>query len=439
MTIACARRLPALLLAVLLALGGGTLAAAPPEGGDERYIVVLRDDQADVPAAADDHARRYGAGVAQVYEHALKGYAATIPAGRLAAVRRDPRVAFVEADRVLWAVGTVPLAGGDTAPTGVRRIEAATTTTAHQASTTNVAVIDTGIDLAHPDRNAANGKNCTTTKRNAPARDGHGHGTHVAGTIAARNSGAGVVGVAPGTKLYAVKVLSDQGWGFTSWIVCGIDWVTQNGAALNIQVANMSLGGGGTSEPARADCQYGDAQHKAICNSTKAGVTYVVAAGNDGADLAGFVPAAYPEVLTVTAMADSDGTPGGVGGAPPCRSGEQDDAYATFSNYARPDSADSAHPIAGPGVCIRSTWLSGDDHPISGTSMAAPHVAGTVALCLGNGGAAGPCAGLAPARIIARLRADAAAHATASNGFAGDPARPLAERYYGDLAWAGGY
>lgn len=413
----------------------GVGAARPSNVIPGQYIVVLRASVTDVPAVADEHARRYGASVRQLYRHALKGYAATIPAQGLAAIRSDARVAYVSEDRTVEAVGTVPLAAGETAPTGVRRIAAATGSTAHPTSTVNVAVIDTGIDLTHPDLNAVNGTNCV--RKNRKAQDDNGHGTHVSGTIAAKNTGSGVVGVAPGTRLYAVKVLNSRGSGTWSQVICGIDWVTRNSVALNIKVASMSLGGSGSSDN-NCGATNGDALHTAICNSTAAGVTYVVAAGNSNVDLATFTPAAYPEVLTVTAMSDSDGQAGGTGGAPSCRTSEGDDIYASFSNYAT-TLADSNHTIAGPGVCIFSTWLKGGYKTISGTSMAAPHVSGSVALCLGTAGGAGPCAGLTPAQIIQKMRSDAAAHATADNGFTGDPLHVVPGRYYGNLVDDGGY
>ena len=144
----------------------------------------------------------------------------------------------------------------------------------------------------------------------------------MAGTIGAINNSSGVVGVAPGIPIYSVRVLNNQGSGSFSSIICGIDWVTANAARLNIKVANMSLGGSGTDD---GNCgnSNADAMHKAICTSVAAGVTYVVAAGNSNVDFSGFVPAAYNEVLTVTAAADYNGQPGG-GAAATCRAGIDD-------------------------------------------------------------------------------------------------------------------
>jgi subtilisin family serine protease len=436
MTRSLARPLLAALVVILLV---AALAWARGEQAVRgQYIVVFKGSAGDANRATDEQERARGFKARYRYSHALKGFTAKLSPQQVRRLEADPRVAFVSQDREVHALGTVPLASGETAPTGVRRIEAATTTTAQQASSASVAVVDTGIDLAHPDLNAASGTNCVSP--GSPAQDDNGHGTHVAGTIAARNTGSGVVGVAPGTQLYAAKVLNAQGSGTVSQVVCGIDWVTANAAALKIKVANMSLGG--TGSPFGTCASTTDPEYKAICNSTAAGVTYVVAAGNSGWDFdyapAPDVPAAYPEVLTVTAMSDSDGQPGALGGPPPCRTGEADDAYASFSNYAL-TSAGQGHTIAGPGVCIYSDWMGGAFNTISGTSMATPHLTGSVALCLGQAGAAGPCTGLTPAQIIQRLRSDAAAHAgaTPAYGFTGDPLHPAGSAYFGYLAWDG--
>jgi subtilisin len=358
--------------------------------GASRYIVVLK-DAVDSDAVASLHANRYGAEVDNVYKYALHGYSAVIPNARIAALRQDENVSFVSEDRTVEALA-------QQAPTGIRRIGASsdgvTQTLANDGAGIGVAVIDTGIQLDHPDLAPVRaGKNCV--RRNRPPADDNGHGTHVSGTIAARENGTGVVGVAPGASLYAVKVLNSQGSGTWSQVICGIDWVTAN--AATIKVANMSLGGSGTVTPSNADCTNGnsDALHTAICRSVKAGVTYAVAAGNSAANSTSYTPAGYAEVITVSALSDSDGAPGGVGGSPSCRTGERDDYFASFSNYGAPVD------IAAPGVCIYSTWLGSGYNTISGTSMATPHVTGAAALYV----AAHP--GSTPAQVKAGLQAAA--------------------------------
>lgn len=350
-----------------------TLAAPPADVIPGQYIVVLRDDSIDVPVVADEHARRYGVGLQHLYEHALRGYAATIPAARLAQIKADPRVAFISEDRLVAATA-------QTLPTGIDRIDGESSSAKSGDGTgtvgVDVAVIDSGIDVRHPDLNVVGGVNCTTGRG---YDDGDGHGTHVAGTIGAKDNGIGVVGVAPGARLWAVRVLDNRGQGSWSSVVCGIDWVTKN--AKTIKVANMSLGGGGADD---GNCgnSNNDAMHKAICASVNAGVTYVVAAGNESDTAANHVPAAYDEVITVSALADFDGKSGG-GAAATCRA-DVDDTFADFSNYG-PDV-----DIIAPGVCITSTWKGGGYNTISGTSMATPHVTGAAALYKVNNPTASP-------------------------------------------------
>ncbi|MBW3621413.1 MAG: S8 family serine peptidase, partial [Actinobacteria bacterium] len=197
--------------------------------------------------------------------------------------------------------------------------------------------------------------------------DDHYHGTHVAGTIAALDDGEGVVGVAPGARLWAVKVLDSSGSGSFSVIIAGVDYVTAN--AGEIDVANMSLGCKCTST----------ALDDALTTSVAAGVTYAISAGNSDADTKDFSPAGHDDVITVSALADFDGLAGGLG-APTCRT-DQDDTLADFSNWG-PDV-----DITAPGVCILSTYPleQGGYASISGTSMSSPHVAGAAALLYASG------------------------------------------------------
>lgn len=331
-------------------------------------IVVLRVD-VDARAAARDAARDQLAEVSFVYEDALKGFAARVPEGRLNALRRDPRVDYIEPNRLRTIQAQM-------VPTGVQRVFADDNGAIDIDGSddyrvdVDVAVIDTGIDLEHPELDVVAGVSCFDgggfpwgpKTCSSGGDDDHYHGTHVAGTVGAIDDGSGVVGVAPGARLHAVKVLDSSGRGYTSNIIAGIDWVTANADA--IEVANMSLGGSG----------YSQSEYDAIQGAVDAGVAFAVAAGNDDDDAGNYSPAAFDNVLTVSALADFDGELG-ANGSPTCRS-DQDDTLADFSNWG------SAVQITAPGVCIRSTYPieKGGYGTISGTSMASPHAAGALAL-----------------------------------------------------------
>jgi subtilisin family serine protease len=365
-----ANRLKYTLVVLFLLVVGGFLSQAgfqvkaqgKPSAISDRFIVVLKDSVGNPQDSASEMAKTHGLSVERVYTTALKGFSATIPLARLDKIKGDARVQFVSEDRV---VGTF----AQMTPTGVSRVNVSANP--NKGTGIGVAVIDTGIDLTHPDLQSNIIANYSCVRGKRTGNDDNGHGSHVAGTIAALNNSTGVVGVAPEAKLIAVKVLNFQGSGTWSSVICGIDWVTANAAKFNIKVANMSLGGSGISDDNCGNTN-NDALHKAICKSTAAGVTYVVAAGNSGADAGNFVPAAYNDtVITVSALADSDGQPGGMGGA---TSYGADDTFASFSNFG------SVVDLGAPGVSIFSTWKGGGYNTVSGTSMASPHVAGSAAL-----------------------------------------------------------
>jgi hypothetical protein len=426
--------------AVLLA---GTAAADRDRDSGElvegRYIVVYDGPARNVAAKTDRRERRLDFESRLRFTHALNGFSADLSPTQVRDLREDPAVDFLSPVRRYHVAAEVPLASGESVPSDLRRIGAATQTTVRQQSGVAVAVVDTGIQLSHPDLNAVSGKNCAG---GSSTDDDHGHGTLVAGIIGAENDGSGIVGVAPGTTLYSVKVFNSSGDGDSETIACGIEWITANHQALGIKVANLSLTGEG--QPlGECGSLVGDPEHEAICEATAAGINFVVAAGNESQSiedpLVPVAPAVYPEVLTVTAMADTDGEPGGLGGGSGgCGFGSQsDDTAASFSNFAT-EPATQAHTVAGPGECIASTATGSGYETSSGTSFATPHVSGLVALCINEAGVSGPCAGLTPAQVIAHLRGTAEAYNTANPnyGFTGDPLHSPSASYYGFLVTA---
>ena len=397
------RRLASILLgtltvAALFAAPAATADPAPPG----QYIVVLKD----TTTATADLAARPGVTALQVYRHALNGYAASLTTAQLAAVRASADVAGVfpnttwklaEAD---WSgprvTSTSPSAKPPPQPAqvptfGIRRVGGLQSPTAridnkNDPMPVDIAVVDSGIDTDHPDLRVAGGKNCGGGA--GGFNDVGYHGTMVAGVAAAIDNAIGRVGSAPGARLWAVRVDDAQGIVTEADLLCGIDWVTEH--ADRIEVANISLGeeGADTGSCGRdASGQLVDPLHWAICQSTNSGVTYVVSAGNDSVDAAGKIPASYDEVITVSGFADNDGQPGGLGGRLQCLpSGvdQFDDQFAIFSNFG----ADV--DLAAPAVCVGSTYPGGLYAAASGTSFAAPMVAGAAALYLVNHPGASP-------------------------------------------------
>ncbi|HET8864325.1 MAG TPA: S8 family peptidase [Gracilimonas sp.] len=298
------------------------------------------------------------------YNNVLAGFAAQLDDSQLEKLRGNKNVEYIEKDRIYTFAppcGT-PRGGpcddpgdgdggdgGDSTqetPYGITRVNGGAT-----YSGSNVAwIIDSGIDLDHPDLNvdASRGFNAFTSGRDGKSMDdGNGHGTHVAGTVAAIDNNFGVIGVAAGATVIPVKVLDSRGSGSYSGVIAGVDHVGANGS--NGDVANMSLGGP-TSQ----------ALDDAVLGASSNGVKFVLAAGNSSTDANNSSPARVngSNIFTISAM-------------------DSNDNWASFSNYGNP-------PVdyAAPGVSVNSTWKDGSYRSISGTSMAAPHAAGV--LLLGN-------------------------------------------------------
>lgn len=350
------------------------------------HIVVFKPG-VNARAAADRLEAQNGLQVAKVYQHALQGafIPTDLPDRALDALKRNPNIAYVEKNRVV-SPAAQPL------PTGVDRVDGECAVTINGSSEwtdVDIAIIDTGIDPDHPDLNVnysmsvgfemtieGKGKKrqeiITEVHDVSAWTDTNGHGTHVAGIAAAIDNDFGVVGVAPGARVTAIKNVNYDvfGGGITSFTLAGMDYVAAN--ANVFEVANMSL-------------QFGrsGAMNDAVAGMTAAGVVVVVAAGNYSKDASEVSPASAPSAITVSALTDSDGLPGGLGPEIFSSDGTSrgtDDTLAPFSNFGE------AIDVAAPGVAIYSTHLDGGYAIYSGTSMSCPHVAGAVALHIARHG-----------------------------------------------------
>jgi subtilisin family serine protease len=342
---------------------------APGQAGrpiQGQYIVVFRDEVTDVRGKAAEKARGVGAGVAVVYERALRGFAGPMSDAAAARLRGDPEVAYVEQDQVVSIDATTQ----PDATWGLDRIDQASlplsTTYTYTGTGSGVVayIIDTGIRTTHGEvvGRATRGFDAFTDGQ--AGNDCNGHGTHVAGTV-----GGTKYGVAKGVSLVAVRVLDCGGSGSNSGVIKGMDWVATDAAknTATRAVANMSLGGG-----------FSQATNDAIARLTAANVFVAVAAGNSSQDACRSSPASAPSATTVAAST-------------------RDDARASYSNWG------SCVDLYAPGSGITSAWYQSDAqlNTISGTSMASPHVAGVGALYR----AANP--GASPAAVDAAIKAAA--------------------------------
>ncbi|KAF8062950.1 apr [Scenedesmus sp. PABB004] len=348
------------------------------------------------------------------------------PAGDAAA----PRAVAAGAEPSAGGLPRVPLAAGEQVPTGVARIEAATAAGVVSSAGVPpgrqvvVGIIDSGIDASHPDLNYAGGVSFVKNDTDA-GRDGFGHGTHLAGIVGARNNGAGLVGVSPGVPLFSLRIMDDSGFGLLSGMLSAVKWAAVNGRANGLRVINLSLAAHlPASSPGYA------LTLASICpvfaEASAAGVLSVVAAGNAGEALADYLPAACPGVAAVTAL-------DGAGDGP-----------AGFSNWLPADAApeERRRVVAAPGSDINSTVsfvVDPSGYAVkSGTSMAAPHVAGAAANCLMGGGCASPIGykNLEPMRAAAQRRRSA--RAAGAQPYVRAAAAGAAGRYYGWLVWGPG-
>ncbi|MCQ1577760.1 S8 family peptidase [Streptomyces parvus] len=360
---------------------GVILNADAPGTISDSYIVTLKDSAAKSDSAKGKAlAKKYGASIERTYRSALNGYAVEATAAEAKKFAADPAVASVSQNRTFTVSATQtnpPSWGLDRIDQRSLPLDQRYTYPDKAGEGVTAYVIDTGVRISHSDFGGRAFNGYDAIDNDNVAQDGHGHGTHVAGTVAGT-----AYGVAKKAKIVGVRVLNNQGSGTTAQVVAGIDWVTAN--AQKPAVANMSLGGGADS-----------VLDAAVQRSIDSGITYAVAAGNESTNASTKSPARVADAITVGSTTSSD-------------------ARSSFSNYG------SVVDIFAPGSSITSAWNSSDSatNTISGTSMASPHVAGAAAIYLADN------PGSTPAQVSAGLVA-AATTGVVGNPGSGSPNRLL--------------
>lgn len=322
------------------------------EAGVERvgYIVTFRDGVTDAPGLARAMAASSGGELGYIYTTAIKGFSVQLPARAAEALARNPNVAMVEVDGIVSIDATQSGATWGIDRTDQRDLPlSGTYTYTNTGAGVRAYIVDTGIRGTHVEFTRRMAAGFTAISDRNGTSDCNGHGTHVAGTV-----GGTTYGIAKGVTLVPVRVLNCRGSGTNSGVIAGVDWVAAQ--THRPAVANMSLGGGANTS-----------LDNAVANAVSRGITFVVAAGNSGANACNYSPARAASAITVGATTSTD-------------------ARASYSNFG------SCVDIFAPGSSITSAWYKNDTqtNTISGTSMASPHVAGVAALVLQGSPSASP-------------------------------------------------
>jgi len=359
------------------------------------YIVKVAEG-VDVRGASEAMAKRTGGSVGFIYKNAFRGFSIVVPSGvAKAQLHAEAGVLAIQPDLEVELCA-------QTLPTCLDRIDVEHFDTpkidgVDERIDVDVAIIDSGIDVDHPDLNVVGGQRFLPGGPPTDYDDDNGHGTEVAGVLAALDNGIGIVGVAPGARLWSIKCF-DQNLNAGSQLLAGMEWVVSN--AATIEILNMSWRG----------FHQAPFHREAIQNCVAAGVVCFAAAGNDAVNIYGpsgifggndnVWPAYFPEVATISCLADSDGRPGGLGGNTSF-GGYPDDSFAGFSNFSTGvigsnpvNSPGAAIDLILPGVDIYSTFLGGGYSFDSGTSLSSPVAAGLAALYIAENGRATNAAGV---------------------------------------------